>query len=99
MWMIYRIENNRQGDLIAFLRSFRDGDVFPRGKAVPLRVLELIRERYREWVAVGSGLGRVIVRPLTPGNGSGSARRIPPGWPGWTPRARASRRRTRSNAW
>ena len=66
MWMMYRIENNRQGDLIAFLRSFRDGDVFPRGRAVPLRVLELIRERYREWVAVGAGLGRAIVRPLTP---------------------------------
>ena len=66
MWMIYRIENDRQGDLIAFLRSFRDGDVFPRGRAAPLRVLELIRERYQEWVAVGEGLGRAIVRPLTP---------------------------------
>ncbi len=64
MWMMYRIENNRQGDLIAFLRSFRDGDVLPHGRAVPLRVLELIRERHREWVAVGAGLGRAIVRPL-----------------------------------
>ena len=63
MWMVYRIER-REGDLIAYLRSFVDGVTFPRGAGVALRVLTEVKQTYQGWVS-GAGLGRVIIRPLT----------------------------------